>query len=258
MKLVDCLLLLALSLVLISCGRSPNSLEECVTEFGERNSQMCQAYLQTDINVAEAGLLSYRSWVTNRMTDPRYQEIAESFADSLLATEGRLWALFEVRRDTNSSARAYERAREVSRLDNRWKLTPISRLELSSLVYCYDAHLRLPWKEVGKQAIPALLRGATNADPRVRQDSLIAMACMQAEPKLMVTVLTNAFTDQSAHVRYWACDLFELLDDEEALPSRWEVRVGVEVLRNDPDPRVQRWAAVVRRHVEARPPKTTQ
>src|SRR5260221_5351691 len=109
MKLANCLLLLPLASLLSSCGSSQFSLEVCVTELTNRHSQMWEAYSSTNINVAEAGLLSYGSWLTNRMNDRRYHEIAEGFPCYLLETEGRLWALYEDRRETHSSARAYER-----------------------------------------------------------------------------------------------------------------------------------------------------
>ncbi len=147
MKYVHCLLLAAVASVLNSCGRSQLSLGVCIAEWSERNSQMYQAYLQTNINVAEAGLLSYRSWLTNRMNDPRYQAMAEGFPGYLLHTEGRLWALYEFRGDTNSSEHAYERAREVSRLDYRWARAPIAKTELSNLVNCCDGRADVPWKD---------------------------------------------------------------------------------------------------------------
>jgi hypothetical protein len=101
-----------------------------------------------------------------------------------------------------------------------------------------------------KQAIPALLRGATNANPQSRQNSLIALASMHTEPILVVAALTNAFTDENADVRLWACNRFGLLGNE-ALEAKTGALAALEPLLRDPDPRVRREAAAVRKKVES-------
>jgi HEAT repeat protein len=101
-----------------------------------------------------------------------------------------------------------------------------------------------------KQAIPALLRGATNANPQSRQNSLIALASIHTEPALVVAALTNAFRDQNADVRLWACDRFGLLGDE-ASAARWSARAALEPLLRDPDPRVRGEAAAVLRKIDS-------
>lgn len=87
-------------------------------------------------------------------------------------------------------------------------------------------------------AVPALLCGATNANPQLRKNSLIALAGMHAEPELTVAALTNAFTDPDPDVRKWACNRFGLLGQE-----AWEARAralrALEPLLHDPDQQVR-------------------
>jgi hypothetical protein len=101
-----------------------------------------------------------------------------------------------------------------------------------------------------KEAIPALLRGATNADPQSRQNSLIALASMHTEPALVVAALTNAFRDEDGNVRLWACNRFGLLGNE-ALEARSAALAALEPLLQDPDPRVRREAAAVHTKIDS-------
>jgi hypothetical protein len=101
-----------------------------------------------------------------------------------------------------------------------------------------------------KEAIPALLRGATNANPQSRQNSLIALASMHTEPALVVAALTNAFRDEDGNVRLWACNRFGLLGNE-ALEARSAALAALEPLLQDPDPRVQREAAAVHKKIDS-------
>jgi HEAT repeat protein len=101
-----------------------------------------------------------------------------------------------------------------------------------------------------KEAVPTLLRAATNANPQSRQNSLIALAAMHCEPSVVVAALTNAFADQNADVRLWACNRFGLLGDE-AAAARWSARTALEPLLQDPDARVRREATAVRNEIES-------
>jgi HEAT repeat protein len=93
-------------------------------------------------------------------------------------------------------------------------------------------------------AVPALLRGATNASPQSRKNSLIALAGMHAEPELTVAALTNAFTDPDPDVRKWACNRFGLLG-REAWKARARALPALEPLLRDPDQSVRQEAGFV-------------
>jgi hypothetical protein len=95
-----------------------------------------------------------------------------------------------------------------------------------------------------RQAVPALLRGATNSNPQRRMHSLIALAGMHAEPEATVAALTNAFRDPDPEVRLWACNRFGLLGTE-ARDARTNASAALEALFQDSDPRVRREAAAV-------------
>lgn len=101
-------------------------------------------------------------------------------------------------------------------------------------------------------AVPALLRGATNASPHSRVNSLVALAGMHAEPELTVAALTNAFTDPDPDVRHWACNRFGLLGEE-----AWEARVrampALERMLHDPDRQVRGEAAFVFTNLQTQP-----
>jgi HEAT repeat protein len=101
-----------------------------------------------------------------------------------------------------------------------------------------------------KEAIPTLLRATTNADPQSRQNSLIALASIHCEPAVVVAALTNAFNDQDANVRLWACNRFGLLGVE-AAAARWSARAALEPLLQDPDARVRREATAVRNGIQS-------
>jgi HEAT repeat protein len=101
-----------------------------------------------------------------------------------------------------------------------------------------------------KEAIPTLLRGATNANPQSRQNSLIALASMHTEPALVVAALTNAFRDEDADVRLWACNRFGLLGNE-ALEARSAAMPALEPLLQDSDPRVRREANAVHKKLDS-------
>lgn len=100
------------------------------------------------------------------------------------------------------------------------------------------------------QAVPALLRGTTNASPQSRKNSLIALAGMHAEPELTVAALTNAFTDSDSDVRKWACNRFGLLGSE-----AWEARAralpALEALLRDLDRQVRQEAGYVFTNVQS-------
>lgn len=100
------------------------------------------------------------------------------------------------------------------------------------------------------QAVPALLRGATNASPQSRKNSLIALAGMHAEPELTVAALTNAFTDPDPDVRKWACNRFGLLGAE-AWEARKRALPALETLLRDPDRQVRQEAGYVFTNVQA-------
>ncbi len=101
----------------------------------------------------------------------------------------------------------------------------------------------------GQQALLALLCGTTNSNPRLRQDSLVALADGHFDPELTVSVLTNAFADPDAKVRLWACNRFGLSDNDgwgamvKALPA-------LQPLLKDPDPQVRKEAAGVLKKFE--------
>lgn len=101
-----------------------------------------------------------------------------------------------------------------------------------------------------KEAIPTLLRGATNANPQSRQNSLIALAGMHTEPALVVAALTNAFRDEDADVRLWACNRFGLLGNE-ALEARSAAMPALAPLLQDSDPRVRREANAVHKKLDS-------
>jgi hypothetical protein len=94
------------------------------------------------------------------------------------------------------------------------------------------------------QAVPMLLRGATNPNPQSRVNSLIALAGMHAEPELTVAALTNAFTDPEPNVRKWACNRFGLLGSE-AREARVRALPALEPLLRDSDREVRQEAAYV-------------
>jgi hypothetical protein len=100
------------------------------------------------------------------------------------------------------------------------------------------------------QAVPALLRGATSANPQSRKNSLIALAGMHAEPELTVAALTNAFTDPEPDVRKWACNRFGLLG-REAWDARARAMPALELLLRDSDPQVRQEAAFVFTNVQS-------
>jgi hypothetical protein len=101
---------------------------------------------------------------------------------------------------------------------------------------------------VAREAIPALLRGASNPNPQSRQNSLIALAGMHTEPGLVVAALTNAFRDEDGGVRLWACNRFGLLGNE-ALEAQSAAMPALEPLLQDPDPRVRREANAVHKKI---------
>ena len=94
------------------------------------------------------------------------------------------------------------------------------------------------------QAVPALLRGATNANPQSRVNSFIALAGMHAEPELTVAALTNAFADPDPDVGKWACNRFGLLGGE-AKELRAHAQPALEPLLRDSDRQVRQEAAYV-------------
>ncbi len=73
---------------------------------------------------------------------------------------------------------------------------------------------------------------------------------MHTEPVLVVAALTNAFRDEDAEVRLWACNRFGLLGNE-ALEARSAALAALEPLLRDPDPRVQREAAAVQKKIDS-------
>jgi HEAT repeat protein len=83
-----------------------------------------------------------------------------------------------------------------------------------------------------KQAVPSLLRWATNADVIVRCGAICLLGAIHAEPDRVVPVLMNALHDTNANVRYYAG--MAVAHEEFGPAARLAVPALVELL-NDPN-----------------------
>jgi len=100
-------------------------------------------------------------------------------------------------------------------------LMEICDLKISAPSQCYAVRSLAAIGPAAKSATPTLLRATTNSDIIVRAESLHALVCIQAEPDLAVSALTQALSDSNSTVRFVACNSLAQLGEaaEHAVPS---------------------------------------